>query len=1044
MNKFIDFALDHYKAAISFLVFVIVMGIIAYVRIPKELFPDIEVPFIQVNVTCQGISTYDSERLIVRPMEQKLRSISGVKEMNTVAYEGGASAVLEFFPEKNLRQAKTEVQDQVDLVKAELPEDAKDPVVTEINISETPILLIKLAGNIPDRKLYKIAEDLQDDIEAQVYSVLRVDVIGSRSEIIEVLLDPAKIGNYQLSMQDISSLFKSNNKLVSAGSILNNVGAFSVKVPGVLSNLQEIMECPLASNGQSSVSVADIATIRRTYEDPTGFARDRGKKAIVLEVVKRSGENLIETISNVRKVVAESEKKWGAGDVSVSFAYDQSKMVMDNLHELENTIFLAIILVVLIIAYSLGKKTAVLVSVSIPGAFLAGILYIYLCGYTLNMIVLFSLIFAVGMLVDGAIIVVEYADRKIEEGFRVRDAYRLAAQRMAWPVITSISTILAVFFPLLFWPDMIGKVMKFLPITLIATLTSSIFMALIFVPCLAIVCLRDKNAATPSYNPQERYDLPSSGFGHAYVRLLDWALHRPFKVLGSVALLLIVSIWSFAKFGAGIEFFPSMEPNTAVIKILARGNLSIYEKDKLIREVENLVIPFKELSSVYSRVGDSKTANPMAALRDGAKTEDEIGRIMIEFVDWQERRKAQQILDDIERKLKPIAGIQVIVEPERKGPPNTPVDVCLIGNDYDRLHRELKKIRDYLITLEELQSVQDTLPVSNIEWRLVIDRSRAINFNASVATIGNVVQLVTRGLKIGVFRPDDSKNEIDIMVKFPPEYRNIDELKNLDLQTSAGSVPISNFISYSPGHGVSKLSKLDGLFCARAKAQLKPGCVSGVVIDKIKQWIGNNIPKDVNVAYKGAQQDQQKAGSFLGFAFLVAICSIAIMMIIQFNSFFSTFVVLSAVLLSTIGVFVGLLIRGMPFGVVMGGIGVIALAGIIVSNNIILIDTYSHLSDKISDVKMRILVTGAQRLRPVFLTKVTAILSLLPVMFAINIDLIHGQVLFGAPTSDMWVQLSGNIVCGLTFGSILTLIVTPCALMVRGVLSARRTANRQA
>ncbi|MDR1474927.1 MAG: efflux RND transporter permease subunit [Holosporales bacterium] len=1037
MNKFIDSALEHYKAAISILIFIIAMGIVAYTRIPKESFPDVKIPFLQVSVSCQGISTSDSERLIVRPLEQKLRSISGIKEMNAVAYEGGASVVLEFFPEKDLQQAKTEVQDKADLVNSELPADAKDPIVTEINISEVPILLVKLSGNIPDRKLYKIAQNLKDDIEAQVHSVLRADVIGDRTEIIEILLDPAKIFNHRLNMRNVFALFQVNNKLISTGNILNSVGKFSVKVPGVFANLKEIMECPLISNGQSTVSVSDIATIRRAYEDPVGFARDRGEKAIVLEIVKRSGENLIETIKNVRKVVAESEKKWG-GDVAIGFAYDQSKIVTDNLHELESTIILAIVLVVLIIAYSLGKKTAILVSVSIPGAFLAGILYIYLCGYTLNMVVLFSLIFAVGMLVDGAIIVVEYADRKIDEGFCVRDAYRLAAQRMAWPVITSISTILVVFFPLLFWPDIIGQFIKFLPITLLATLTSSIFMALIFVPCLAIVFLKDKKTVSVSNIPQERYDLPSSGFGYAYVRALDWTLNRPFKVLGSVAILLLASFLSFVKFGAGVEFFPSFEPDTAVIKIHARGNLSIYEKDKLVREVEKIVVPFEGLSSVYTRVGETKSAGQMATLKGGTKAEDEIGRIMIEFVDWQKRKSAYKILDEIESKLKHFAGVKIVIEPEAKGPPNTPVDVCLIGNDYDKLCKELKKIKDYLLTLNEIQAVQDTLPASSIEWRLIMDRARALNFNASVASIGDVVQLVTRGLKVGGFRPDDSKDEIDMIVKFPPEYRNLDELKNLTLQTDVGSVPISNFITYASGYGISKINKLDGAFCARIKAQLKPGHISSVALNKIKQWINSNIRSDIEVAYKGAQRDQKKAGSFLSSAFFVAIFSIAIMMIMQFNSFFSTLIVLSAVLLSTIGVFIGLLVRGMPFGVVMGGIGVIALAGIIVSNNIILIDTYDHLSDKISDTKTRILVTGAQRLRPVFLTKVTAILSLLPVMFAVNVDLIRGQILFGAPTSGMWVQLSSNIVCGLVFGSILTLIVTPCALMARGIISSRR------
>lgn len=1034
----IEFAIDRFRVVLSILVFIVVAGIISYVNIPKEYFPDVEVPFFSIRVSCRGISVHDSERLILRPLEQKLRSLEGLKEMSSTAYEGGGNVILEFETGVDLDRARSDVKDKIDEAKPDLPSEVDDPVLDEMNLSDFPVLLIKLSGDIPDRVLYKIGNDLKDEIEAKVSSVLKAGIVGDRDEIIELRIDPAKMHNYAMPVDQIKGLFSANNKLISAGVLESQVGRFPIKVEGSFLTVSDIFNAPLIASGDSVVKVSDVASLHRTFLDATSFARDRGKNAVVLEITKRSGENIISTVKNVMQIVADFSKNFPSG-MNVSFAQDTSKQILTLLNDLMNHLLLAFLLVMVVIVYALGWRSALLVAVSLPGSFLSGILFLYVYGYTINMVVLFALIFSIGMLVDGSIIVVEYADRKMEEGCNAYDAYKDAALRMKWPVITSIGTILIVFIPLLFWPGMIGGVLKFLPITVVATLSASIAMALIFVPCLgAIFGKAPINHSEESYESVDNI-LAIKGITGHYVNLLNKALNHPKMVVSAaIALLLCVSML-YKTLNKGVEFFPTMEPDFSVIHVCARGNLSVYEKDALVKQVEKVVIPMKELKSVYAKSGSMREANMKSSGKNSSSGEDEIGTIMIEYHDWDKRRSVVEITADILKKCKLISGVRVEIEDEKKGSPKKAIEVQIVGNDFNSILNDGKRLKAFMLTLPEISVLQDAMPVPGIQWEFHIDRAQALKFGANVSTIGTILQLATRGIEIGSFRPDDSTEEIDIVVRFPKKYRTLEEIDNMKLYTSLGLMPISNFVKRIPTTSITTLTRADGRPAVMLKADVKKGMLPGNVLLKIQKWSQEHkLSRGVEMIFKGDSSNQKESGDFLIAAFGVAVIMMILIMLVEFNSFFSTFLVLSSIVMSTIGVFAGLLLRQMTFIVTMGGIGIIGLAGIIVSNNIILIDTYDHLRKIIRDGRDCILRTCAQRLRPVFLTKITVILGMLPIMFGINIDIVSFDITVGAPSSQMWVLLATCIVSGVLFASLLTLFFTPCVLMLRENFRAKK------
>ncbi|MEZ8379686.1 efflux RND transporter permease subunit [Vibrio splendidus] len=1021
MYSIIDAALSRARTMLSLLALILVAGIVTYITIPKESSPDITIPIIYVSVGHQGISPTDAERLLVRPIEQELRSIEGVKEMTATAAEGHASVVLEFNVGVDLTKAMADVRDAVDLAKPKLPEDSDEPTVNEVTLaSEQPVLSVVLFGTVPERTIVQIARELGDKLESY-RQILEVDIAGDRDDIVEIIVDPLLMESYSLDQADIYNLIALNNRVVAAGFVDTGYGRFSVKVPSVFNSLKDVLELPIKVDGKQVVTFGDVATVRRAFRDPESFARLDGKSAVVLDIKKRAGENIIETVELVKAVMAgaQQQAEW-PNNLLVKYTWDESKDVKIMLNDLQNNILSAIILVVIVIIAILGVRTALLVGISIPGSFLTGLLVLSVFGLTVNIVVLFSLIMAVGMLVDGAIVVTEFADRRMQEGEGRKAAYRDAAKRMAWPITASTATTLAAFAPLLFWPDVTGEFMKFLPLTLIATLTASLIMALLFVPVLGGLI------GKPQYvSPKSQARMvalhngdfsQATGLTKAYYHTLSIAIKHPFKILFSAILLAVAVGFTYSKAGLGAEFFPEVDPPFFNVKVRSHGDLSIQEKDDIMRDIEQMMLNHDEFDTVYTRTGG----------------DDQIGLISITPVDWQYRRSVKAIIDELKVQTDQYAGVEIEYKFPDAGPPvENDLVIELSATTPEQLNQAAKIVRNWADGNQALTNISDTASKDGIDWKVDIRRDDAARFAADATLVGNTVQFVTNGLKIGDYLPDDSSEEVDILVRYPSDKRDIGRFDQLRVKTPAGLVPITNFAQIVPDHKQDTIKRLDGKRVVNIMADMEEGYNLALELPKIEQALSElGLPSSVEFRIRGQNEEQENSSAFLQSAFLVALAVMALILITQFNSFYQAFLILSAVLFSTVGVFVGLLIFQRPFGIVMSGIGVIALAGIVVNNNIVLIDTYNQLIKRGLDKRDAILRTGVQRLRPVMLTTVTTILGLMPMVLEMNIDLINQKIEFGAPSTQWWSQLATAIAGGLAFATVLTLVLTPCLLML--------------
>ena len=978
MRALIDAAFNRSRSVTLVLLVIIGLGTAAYQNIPKEAEPDVNIPVIYVSMAYEGISPEDAERLLVRPMERELSSIEGLNEIKGTATEGFASVLLEFDAGFDADRALDDVREGVDIARSELPQGAEEPRVNEVNVALFPVLTVALSGPVPERTLIRSAEALQDRIET-LPGVLEADIGGDREELLEVAVDDRVMQTYDISYADLFNLVDRNNRLIAAGALDTGAGRLSVKVPGVIETMDDVLSLPVKVAEDRVVTFADVAQVRRTFKDANEFARINGEPAVTLEVSKRVGANIIEVNNQVRGIVEQMRGEWPAA-MEVTYLQDRSEDIRTMLRDLQNNVITAVVLVMIVVIAAMGWRPALLVGLAIPGAFLSGILAIHAMGYTMNIVVLFSLILVVGMLVDAAIVVVELAERRLTEGWSAIEAYRYGAQRMSWPIIAATVTTLAVFVPLLFWGGIVGQFMKYLPITVMVTLAASLAMALIFIPVLGRGFARKDRAQGKHY---ERIQIAESGdlstldgFSGGYVRLLNRALNRPGRVLAIMLGAVVLTYIAYARFGVGVEFFPSTEPDYARVQVQARGDLSIIEKDALVRAVEQRLIGFDEVAFAYARTFADPTRTGGQSL-----ARDAIGVVQLDFIDWSERRPAAAIIKDIRTEVADIPGIRVQITQQQEGPGQAkPVELQVSGPP-DALAGGVESIRERMRELGGFADVQDNRPLPGIEWALRVDRERAARNGADVQLVGNAVQLVTNGVLIADYRPDDSDDEVDIRVRFPLEDRSLNSLGQLRVPTRYGQVPVSNFVDFAPAPKTGTLERVNGQRVLTISADIEAGALADERVDALRASLQQNpLAEGLAVQFKGEDEDQREAQAFLSTAFLVAIALMSIVLLTQFNSVYQTGMVLSAILLSTAGVLLGLLITQRPFSIVMGGVGMIALAGIVVNNNIVLIDTFNALRAEGLAVREAIVRTAAQRLRPVLLTSVTTVLGLMPMV----------------------------------------------------------------
>ena len=1114
----IDYAISHARVFFGILIFIIAAGSSTYISIPKEAVPDVNIPIIYVSLSQKGISANDSERLLVKPIEDEVKTVEGIKEIRSTAYTGGGNVLLEFDAGFDADKAMDDIREKVDRAKGDLPKEADEPTVNEVNISAFPIILISLSGNLPDRTLQDLAENLQDEIET-IPSVLEAKIGGRRNEQVDVIIDTLALEGYNINIENLINTVNQNNMMVSAGEQDTGDGSFNIKVPGLYETIDDVLDTPIKTFGDSVITFRDIAKVKRTFEDRKSYANVNGKNSVTIEVSKRVGENIIDTIKKIKEVSVQVTKDFPPS-VDISFSQDQSKTIQTMLNSLQNNVIAAIILVLIIILGALGVRSGFLVGVSIPGSFLSGILLLSIMGFTMNIVVLFALILSVGLLVDGAIVIVEYADRKIKEGLTIKESFAGASKKMARPIISSTATTLAAFVPLLFWPGLAGEFMKYLPITLICVLTSSLFMALLFVPVLGTIIntiarvflqfviptllslilfnifsiltnyvdinglkipltiikylaslalfiftfikiIPSVYKISESINKKQGNISESSkilssesdvsvitlkGFIGSYAKLINFLLNHPAKVIVSAILILAGVSFTYTKIGSGIEFFPEVEPELAKIVVYARGNLSAKEKRDYVSRVENIILKiqsknneFKNIYALSGNISDQSEAS-----------EDFIGSISLEYNDWDKRRKSKVILNEILNKTKTIKGIKVESREQEGGPPTgKPINIKLTSPNKSLLLSESYRLKEFIDSYPELINIEDNFPAPGIEWEINVNRKQAAKFGANISTIGNVIKLATNGIKLGEYRPDDSNDSIPMYLRYPSEGRTLDIIQNLRVNTAVGLVPIANFVEIIANNRTGNIVRVNSKNAINIQADIEVGVYADAKVKEMEYVLGiNNFPPSfrgkpienlkkfnldprIKVQLIGENQDQKEAQDFLSKAFAVALFMMLMILLLQFNSFYSGFLILFSVVMSTTGVFIGLMITGQAFSIVMTGVGVIALAGIVVNNNIILIDTFDFLKNKMPTVREAIIKTGAQRIRPVLLTTFTTVLGLLPMVTMTNVDFVTREITRGSPDTQWWVQLSTAIVFGLIFATILTLIVTPSALMLR-------------
>lgn len=1034
--RILDSAVTHFRSTLCILFLIVIVGIASRAAMTVESSPNPSIPIAIVSVYQDGISPEDAARLLVRPLEKELRTLEGVEEIKATARESSAYLIIKFEADQNIDLAIVDVRTAVDRARAKLPLDAEEPVVKEVSAQDFPTIILTVSGDVHERVLFQTAQRLKREIET-LPDVLSADLSGHREEVVEAIVDPAKLEHYGINSLDLSRAVQSNNLLVPAGQLDTGLGRFAVKVPSLIESKNDINLLPLKATAEGVVTLGDVADIRRTFKDAWQHTSANGKHAIAIEVKKRNNANDIEVTEAVRTIVATMLPGISAG-VDIDYLMDQSEFAVGMVTEMQGNILTAMLLVMVIIIAALGVRSGILVGMGVPFSLLFSAIILLYIGFSFNFMVLFGMLLALGMLIDGAIVVTEFADRKMAEGLSSKAAYALSVKRMYWPVVSSTATTLAAFLPIMFWPGVAGEFMRYLPVTVFAVLVGSLFYALLFAPAIGSVLGKSKmDKATTEYLQKLEVQNPTelSGITGRYARLLSTLIRYPREALFVALMLLVASFTLFANFNAGVEFFVKTEVKYGSAAVRAQGNLSVQEAQKLVHQVEERILATPGVKVLYS------VASPGAPQQFGARPpeKDQIGSMLIELYDPELLgRSTFDVYADIRRNIKDIPGIHATANAMEDGPPvGKPVQLQLTSLDSEKLLQATRTLQRRLSTeIEGLRDVTDTSPLPGIEWQIVVDRALAAQLGADIVEVGRAIQLITNGVKVGEYRPDDSDEEVDIRVRYPLDERGLQALDTVKINTLTGAVPISSFVKRVAKPQVDKVQRIDGREYMMVLADTNDGVLADDMAKKVKAWLLENpVDPAVEVVFRGANEEQEKSLQFLATAFSLALFLMFILLVTQFNSFYQAFLTLSAVIMATAGVMLGLVITQSTFSTIMTGVGIVALAGIVVNNNIVLIDTYNHLrrTDSNMSAAQAAVMSGAQRLRPVFLTTATTILGLLPLAMGLSIDLIDRNMIYGGVVGSYWKSLASAIVYGLIFSTVLTLLLTPVMLVLKEV-----------
>ena len=1032
MNNFIKAAIFKSRTSLSVLFLLFIAGFFALNYLPKATEPDVSFPGAMIGVSYEGVSPEDSERLLAKPLEDALRTIEGVEKVRSTSTTGFAAVIVEFDQDIDLDKALYDTRVKVDEAKGELPLDAREPFIREFTTSDEPILTISVSSSIlPQRVLVNLTQDLQDLIETHP-NVLQADLNGVPEDLIEAVVEKGKLESYGISMSQLYQAVSNNNRVIPAGAQDTGKGRFTVNVPSVFSSLEDIQSLPIKVSGSSVVTLEDVADVRLTFKDRGGYSRINGQQSLSIDIMKRSGSNIIDTVKDVRKLVEDASKAFPEG-VEVNYVRDDSEFALQMISELQGNVLTSVALVMIVVLAALGFRTSMLVGMAIPFSYLFALLVLFVLDKEFNFMVMFGMLISMGMTIDGSIVITEYADRKLAEGMNRVDAYTAAATRMFWPVLSSTVTTLIAFTPLMFMPGF-GKFIRDMPITVFCVLVGSLLYSLVFAPILGAMFGGLAKQSEDEINNVRKLEssdpLSLPGATGIYARKVNQFLDTPGQIIFIILSAIILCIGLWFQNGKGVSYFPEVAPQFAQVSISARGNLSVDEIRDLAIEAEQKIIDLEdiEMLSVWSNSGGEmgmRGINP-----------DKVGGMFVDFYAEDNAvsdRDGYEIMELMRERLSDTSGYLVTVEAEKGGPPiGKALQLNVVGKDERALKSAIKKIRNYIETeVTGFTNIEDSSDRRGIEWELNIDRTKAAQYGAGLSDVGTAVQMVTNGIKVGEYRPLNLDREVDIRVRFPKEERNIDQLEKLNIQTLKGLVPVSSFVETNIKPATKSITRQNGKRVEKLSAETMPGVVPSDKIKQIKEWLAvTDLGKGVTVEFDGFDKYNQEAADYLILGFIGMLFVMLIVLVAQFNSFYQANIVLSAILLSFGGVFISLLVLDRSFSTLQTGISCIALAGIVVNNNIVLIDTFNLLkrNNPGSDTKSIALRSAVLRLRPVFLTSFTTIAGLLPIAMGYSVDLIERSIKAGGYISSFWEQMAGSLVVGLSVATVLTLVVTPCAL----------------
>lgn len=1008
---------------------IVIFGISSYNSIPKESAPSITIPNIFVSTLYFGVSPKDMESLVTQEIEKEVKGIKDVKKVTSISQESFSLVNIEFNPDVKIDDALQKVRDKVAIAKTKMPQDIEEPAITEINLSEQPMLYINLSGNLGLAALKDIADKLSDEIEV-IPGVLAADVKGGLEREVKINVDADRLKYYNLTFNDIIQKIGFENQSIPGGSVDVGKQNYLVRVPGEYENPENIRDIVVKADSEQPIYIRDVAQVIYGYKDKTTLSRENGKEAVTIVIKKRSGENIIRIADEIKEMVKKKEASFPEG-LKVSFTGDQSKSIKNTVHELENGIITGFLLVCLILLASMGLKNAFLVATSIPFSFMISFIVLSAFGVTMNIVVLFALILVLGIIVDDAIVVTENIYRLQEtEGYTPYDASIEGPKEVQFPVTVATFTIISSFFPLLFFPGIVGEFMRYLPITLIVCLFSSLFVALVINPVLSSQFINYKKDRLKLEKKQKWYNFITKfhlWFDRLFARIvlkyeksLRFALrHRKLTIGGTIFFLIFIFV-IYGMFSKGIEFFPQVEPQQAFIYVNMPVGTNLDKSNEVTTIVEEKLPPFKDIEYYLTNIG-SEIGTGFGSDVSNKST------ITLSFYDKEDRSQSSfKTIEEIREAITNITTADVRIQKQSGGPPTgPPVNIEISGDDFVELGKIADDIKRQIKDIPGMKDLKDDFDEARPEIKITVDREKAGLYQLNTTTIASTIRTAINGTTASKYRVSDK--EYDITVRLDSNQRtNIVSIENIYIPGKDGAkIPLTSVakVEFSGGIGAINRKDLKRVVTVSANAE---GRLGNDVLNDVKLKLKDyKLPAGYNILYTGEQESQQESQNFLGKAFLASLLLVFFFLVLEFNSVTSPVIIMFTVVLSLIGVLIGLLVTQTPFGIIMTGIGVIALGGIVVRNAIILLDFQKELEKRGLSKEESVVQSGMIRLRPVFLTAAATILGLVPLTTGVDFDWRSLSWVIGGQNTAFWRPMGVAIIFGLSFATFLTLVVVP-------------------